>query len=57
LDNVADNPVSGALKRFPLRGGKNIGPETTAPASDAGRRMLQKFDGMSMKGHRREHTA
>jgi len=41
----------------PQSGGKNLDFETSAPASDPGQRMLQKFDGMSTKGHRRDRTA
>jgi len=48
---------SAARSSDPPSGGKNLDLETTAPASDPGQRMLQKFDGMSTKGHRRERTA
>jgi hypothetical protein len=37
-------------------GGKSLDFETNTQASDPGQQMLQKFDGMSRKGHRRERT-
>jgi hypothetical protein len=52
-------PITHSSARLsdPPNGGKNLDLETTAPTSDPGQRMLQKFDGISTKGHRRERTA